>query len=442
MNVVDEFKIAPRFASLALGAAQRRRVAQLCEQHSAAVLWDGRSAVPPGSSVIVLDPASPARMQTLVGSLDPQAVVILPFGEHPAFDALKSRLAIHGSIGAEGAAAPHHLWWGGVEPVSVRTGMYSKTGTLFLSSYRSGSIPETRLQRFRSFIDLNGLDGVVERLPSQPLSRGTQKIDFILRQLARADRPVFWVDPAAEIRRHPVLPQSLGCDFAVHRRRSGEIDPAAMFFAPTEPARALLQAWRDLSLGYPDLPEHFLLDQAWILTAAQRQIETAWLPEDYCQTDPALRDGATIAIDRHNPARDLDQLPTSHLLSARRFARQQAPEPHVIMKGIDGARGAITVVVRDVLGRDAAQVSGAVEAIAEAFAADCGGFSKLELVLCGWGDDVEAVMQIEDNGWVLVTDPAERLRPDGFRAPDINRLAMRASHAGQPRWDAPAIAPL
>ncbi len=269
---------------------------------------------------------------------------------------------------------------------------------------------------------------MVERLPNEARSRGTQKIDFILRQLDATDRPVFWLDPAAEIRRHPVLPQSLCCDVALHRRPCGEIDPGALFFRPTAPARALLQAWRDLRLGYPDLPEHFLLDQAWIVTAAQRQIEIAWLPEDYCQTDPALRDGATLMIDRGRLARDRASLPlpTSHLLRARRFSRQQAPEPHLIMKGIDAARGAITVVVRNVLGRDAALVSGAVEAIAKAFATDCGGFSKLELVLCSWDDDIDAVMQIEDHGWVLLTDPADRLSPDAFKTPDLNRLSMRA----------------
>lgn len=441
MNVADEIQIAPRLASLTLGHAQRQRVAALVAQYRDAVVWDGCSAAAPGVAVIVLDPASPARLATLVGSLDQDAIVILPFGEHPAFDTLKSKLVIHGTIGAEGAAAPHQLWWGGVAPLSVRTGMYSKAGTLFLSSYRSGSIAEPQLMRFRSYVDLNGLDFVIERLPDEHRSRGTAKIDFILRQLETAQRPVFWLDPAAEIRRHPVLPQSLGCDVALHRRRGGDIDPAALFFRPTAPARALLQVWRDLALGFPDLPEAFLLDQALILTAAQRQIEVAWLPEDYCQTDPALRDGSTITIDRGGFARGRDQLPTRHLLAARRFGRPQAPEPHLIMKGIDGGRGAITVALRHVLGRDAAQVPGAVEAIAKAFAADCGGFSKLELVLCSWDEDIEAVMQIEDNGFVLVTDPAERLAPDAFRTLELGRLTMR-SGLGPQRWEAPAIAPV
>ena len=98
MNAVAEIKIPPRLASLAFGSAQRHRVARLCEQRRTAVLWDGSSAVAPGSAVIVIDPAPPTRMQALVGALDPDAVVIIPYGEHPAFDTLKSKLAIHGSI--------------------------------------------------------------------------------------------------------------------------------------------------------------------------------------------------------------------------------------------------------------------------------------------------------------------------------------------------------
>ena len=111
------------------------------------------------------------------------------------------------------------------------------------------------------------------------------------------------------------------------------------------------------------------------------------------------------------------------------------------MKGLDGARGAITVVVRQVLGRDAALVGGTVESIARAFAADCGGFSKLELVLCGWEDDIEAVLQIEDNGWVIVTGPAERLPLDAFKSPARDQLTMRASNSRQRFRAAPAVAP-
>jgi len=38
----------------------------------------------------------------------------------------------------------------------------------------------------------------------------------------------------------------------------------------------------------------------------------------------------------------------------------------------------------------------------------------MEVVLCAWDEDLDAVMQIEDDTWVLLTDPSERLELDAF----------------------------
>jgi len=63
------------------------------------------------------------------------------------------------------------------------------------------------------------------------------------------------------------------------------------------------------------------------------------------------------------------------------------------------------VLIRDVLAGNAQSVSGAIEAAAQAFATDPGGFSQMEVVLCAWDNDVDSVMQIEDDTWVLVDRP-------------------------------------
>jgi hypothetical protein len=84
------------------------------------------------------------------------------------------------------------------------------------------------------------------------------------------------------------------------------------------------------------------------------------------------------------------------------------------MQGVITTRGPITVLIRDVLAGNAQSVSGAIEAAAKAFAADPGGFSQMEVVLCAWDEDLDAVMQIEDDTWVLLTDPSERLELDAF----------------------------
>ena len=67
-------------------------------------------------------------------------------------------------------------------------------------------------------------------------------------------------------------------------------------------------------------------------------------------------------------------------------------------------------MIRDVLAASARDVSEAVEAAASAFPADAGGFSQMEIVLCGWNEDIESILQVENYSWVLTTDPSERLQ--------------------------------
>ncbi|HEY8337984.1 MAG TPA: hypothetical protein VIQ05_29680, partial [Tardiphaga sp.] len=76
------------------------------------------------------------------------------------------------------------------------------------------------------------------------------------------------------------------------------------------------------------------------------------------------------------------------------------------------------------LAASAGDVSAAVEAAARAFAADPGGFSQMEVVLCAWDDEVDQVMQVEDYSWVLMTDASERLQAHSFRALSVSDEAV------------------
>jgi hypothetical protein len=422
--------------ALCLGAIQRHRLLQLVRRYCGTVLWDGASAVTaPAMAVVVLNSATAPRIETLAGSLHENSVVIVPFGENPAFDFLKSKLHAYGSIGSQGKTAPHHVWWGGVKPLSVPTGLYRKEDTLFVSLFQRGFIFEVKAARLAADLERLGLDRVVEG-PKPEFAfhtRGPRKIDFIIRQWERAHRPIFWIDPEAGVRQHPVLPQALGCDFAVHKHPSGEMETGAIFFHQTEAARALLETWQRLSRDRPDLPESFLLDQAWTLVSSQRQIETAWLPGTYWRsTEPqSWSNPAIIQYDPASRPRSPEDYFAPPFQRARRFGRHQAPEAHLIMQGTATTRGPITVLIRDVLAGNAQNVSGAVEAAAQAFAADPGGFSHMELVLCAWDDDVDAVMQIDDDSWVLVTDPSERLELNAFSmlgSSDVIRIGPPARH--------------
>jgi hypothetical protein len=418
-DAIDEILKDSEPDTLCLGGIQRHRLLQLIRRYSGRVLWDGASTVTaPAMSVVVLNSATAPCIETLVSSLHENSIVIIPFGENPTFDFLKSKLHAYGSIGSQGKTAPHHVWWGGVKPLSVPTGLYRKDDTLFASLFQSGFIFEEKAAKLSADLERLSLDRVVEGLPSELPGHpdGLHKIDFIIRQWERANRPIFWIDPEARVLGHPILPQSLGCDFAVYKHPSGEMETGAIFFHQTEAARALLDTWRRLTRDYPDLPETFLLDQAWTLVSSQRQIETAWLPDTYWRSAgfQAWHRAGIVQYDPVSRPCAAQGYFTPPFQRARRFGRHQAPEAHLIMPGLAQMRGPITVLIRDVLAGNAQSVSGAVEAVAQAFATDPGGFSHMEVVLCAWDDEVDSVMQIEDDTWVLVTDPSERLELNAF----------------------------
>jgi hypothetical protein len=109
-EAVDEAPMRGPLDTLCLGAVQRHRLLQLTRRYCGTVLWDGVSAATaPAVSVVVLNAATAPRVETLIGSLHENSIVVIPFGENPTFDFLKSKLHGYGSIGSQGAAAPHHI---------------------------------------------------------------------------------------------------------------------------------------------------------------------------------------------------------------------------------------------------------------------------------------------------------------------------------------------
>jgi len=415
MNRCEEFQISPDMAMPRLGTAQRRRLRALAERCGTTVVGDGTGAAgSPGALLILTEPIHAVRAEAVIGALDDRAIVAIPCSENPAFDAIKQRLTPHGQIGAEGAEGPHHLWWGGLAPLAAPTGVYPADG-LVLASCGDDDGADGNLARLRREIELFGLAAVVEPMPDDLSAgaRATWTIDFILRQLEQSDRPLLWLAPEARLQRRPILPQALDCDVGFHRVWDGTIDPRVMCFRPTEPTRALLRVWRRLTAAFPDLPQGFVLDQAWVLTTAQRQLETAWLPRSYCETDPLIR-GATLQLPW--AAEDPDAAPGYDLRPqrARRFGRPQPPEPVLVMQGRQSWHRPIMVVMRGVRAATAAALCAAVEAIAAAFDADPGGFARMELVLCEDLAEIGKLMADYDEGWVVAVTPAADFPADGF----------------------------
>ena len=220
--------------ALCLGDVQRYRLKQLVQRHQRVVVWDGASRVgEPDLAVLVTIAATPPRIDTLVRSLHENSIIVVPFGENPVFDFLKSKLYAHGTIGAHGAAAPHHIWWGGVKPLAVPTGLYPRGDTLYVSSFLRSFPFADRPVKLARALEVLQLQSVIEGVDATTAASRSFKIDFIIRQWEKANKPLLWIEPHATVARHPVLPQALGCDFAAYKWRSGQIEPGLLFFHQT-----------------------------------------------------------------------------------------------------------------------------------------------------------------------------------------------------------------
>lgn len=422
---MDDF-LAQNRASLRVGEKQRRVLSRLIDRCNAVIPWDGTGVVSDiAVAVVVVEAAPAARIEMLINALHENSIVIIPGSENAAFDALKSRLHAHGSLGADGPEAPHQIWWGSPKPPAVPTGMYRKQDTLFISAYDDDESADHAALLGHDFQRL-GLDHAIVPFPrSGRHGAAASKVDIILQHWTMACRPVFWIDPCARVTAHPLLPQATDCDFAVRRGRNGAMTTASLFFHQTEEARDLLEIWQRLVTAYPDLPDDFLLDQAWAMTSAQRQIATTWLPDSYSRTDFGGRDHGVIVMDA--PADHEEHMLSRHaaaLSTGRRFYRPQAPEAHLVIRNPAGRRGLVTVIISNTSQCSATDVRGSIEAAAAAFSADNAGFSQMEIILCEWSEDVRAVLGIEDYSCVLMTDPTKRLRPDAFH---VLAADMRAS---------------
>src|SRR6267154_4190205 len=158
-DAIDKLLKQGEPGALRLGDVQRNRLQQLARRHCGTAVWDGSGLVEaPDMTVIVLNSATAPRVETLIRSLHENSIVIVPFGENPAFDFLKSKLHAYGSIGSQGKTAPHHVWWGGVKPLSVPTGLYRKEDMLFISLFSRGFIFEEKASRLAADLERLGLD--------------------------------------------------------------------------------------------------------------------------------------------------------------------------------------------------------------------------------------------------------------------------------------------
>ena len=377
-----------------LAQPQRRRLQWLVERFGAPRLHHGTERQP-GGVVILLEPPTGTGAELFARALDGNTVVVIPFGENPAFDFLKSKLTDFGTVGSCGAEGPHELWWGGASwTVLKRVANEYAALPRIVSCYprAAGEGHGRRLKRAAASL---GLDADVEPIDTASGDESMtcfETVEFIQRVWARHSEPLLFVADGAVLNGAPVLPASLGCDIALHKWNRWEFSARTLYLGRGAATEALLRNWQHLAASFPQVFDGYLLDQAWSLTASQMALDTVWLPRScHCPAgDPSARHASIV----HPLRTGTDLGPDPHfagmLRAARRAGRTGAGEPALVMTSRTGSEQGIMVILRDTEGRDARAVAASVEAVAGAFASDSGGFAQLEVALCPWQDDIAA----------------------------------------------------
>jgi hypothetical protein len=350
-------------------------------------------------------------------------VVAIPFGENPHFDFLKSKLTDIGTIGACGTDCPHELWWGGLGWPTLRPDAAIETPLRVISCYPAGlgeSYPwrlKRSLTQFRLDFDIQPIEAVFD-----DRMFGFEKADFVARMWDQYGGPLLFVEADAVLRKPPILPAQLGCDFAAHRWNRWEMSARTIYFGASATAEALVKTWQDLSAAYPSVWDGYLLDQAWSLTSSQMPLDTVWLPRSYhaAADDVDARRRATIFHNLSAASISLGPDPDFADLArgARRAGRTGARDSLLVISSEIPSDNGITVILRDFEASGARQVAASIEAVTDAFATDCGGFGRLELSLCPWKEDVRAAREAarQANNRILEIAPSQELSGDLFRA--------------------------
>jgi hypothetical protein len=409
-----------------LGAAQLKRIDWLVRTYGPPVLWEagGRSRdanAQDGRVVVVIDPPSGAGAELLYGSLDPNAAVVIPFGENPAFDFLKSKLTEFGMVGTCGVDGPHELWWGGrtwQTPAEPAGNELPHVVSCYPQAY--GDMHAYHLKRSLERLGLSFEVVALDTIHSDRML-AYEKADFVARMWDQHLAPLLFVDADVMLQAQPILPLQAACDFAVHKWNGWEMSTRTLYFARSQAAEALLRTWQQLASSYTAVWDAYLLDQAWSLTASQMPLDTVWLPRSYHAV--AGEAGAKHAPIVHNlkaTTADLGPDPdfADTVRPARRAGRTGARDALLVLNSKATSNKAVTVILRDFEGSGARATAASIEAVTRAFEADCGGFARLELSLCPWQDDVRAAKEaafLADNR-VIEIAPSQELPGDLFRS--------------------------
>lgn len=411
-----------RSADLRLNVAQRRRLGWLVAQFGQPGLYRrGDKLRTEDRLIVVTDPLNSAGAELFYRSLRPGCVVVVPFGENPVFDFLKSKLTEYGTVGTHGADGPHELWWGGIGPVETLVPQPAAAERLrVVSCYprRGGDQGALRLQQAA---DRQQLTAHIEPIDSAFDDRlqPAEKAAFIARMWDRFAEPLLFIEAGADLHDAPLVPAGLACDLAVHKWNRWEMSARTIYLGRTAAAEAFLKVWQQLAELCPTVWEGALLDQAWCLATSQRSLNTVWLPRSYHALVGDLTEAkATIVHDLRSTTADLGPDPSFAAIAraARRAGRTGPRDALVVMQSPALSTDSVAVILHDVGTADARAVAATIDAATSAFASECGGFGRLELTLCAWRDEADAARRAAHAGRANVLEivPGQPIPPDLF----------------------------
>jgi hypothetical protein len=404
---------------LTLGPRQRERVTWLIGHAGRAVIWDGRLPSPSSGAIIVTEAPTGPIAEAFCRSLASDAVVIIPYGQLPNFDFLKSKLIGYGTVGSAGHEGPHELWWGGLDWQRFQPPQVATEQPLVISCYWDDAQEDDAARLRRSLADV-GLSYEIRRLepPAHGQSNSMQKTDFIRDVYDQVDCPILYLNPTSAVRALPRLPIDIDCDFAIHKWRSWEFAGGTVYFGRSNAARALLQTWCQLCADWPGIWDPYLLDQAWTLVSSQRELDSVWLPRSYHMPFDARPQNENSVIVQDVSLGAIELGPglalSAALKTARRASRSCPPEPHLVIATACGGHRPISVIMQDSGRLGARALATAIEAVAHAFASNPGIYSQLELSVCRWQSDIDAVLSAVSREPLMVTSPLERFSSDTF----------------------------
>jgi hypothetical protein len=414
--------VTPQLDVLRLTPAQRRHLDWLTIQFGPLQFVDHRSPVDDATGVVVITkPSRPIDVGPLLSGLSERSAVVIPFGEDPAFDFLKSKLIPHGVISPSGFDGPHQLWWGGVSEIDLR--QESPAAPLVATSYPYW-FDERPVATWRASAKRFRLDARID------YANGTSafdKVESINKIWRNADRAVLWLDPHAALRRSPELIEALACDVAFVRGNDGRARTGVLFLAKTPATETLLRAWLTLAEEFGDLPDEILFDEAWALVSSQQSLSTIWLPQSYdvAHGDP---DAVLVAGDTAKRA-DSECDIVAEIRAAQAAGRIAAPAPYLIADSpIQSDRTATVLLCTDAFG-DQSTLIERLEDVGTAFTRSCGGFGRLEIVICEGRDDVKRTLDAAEQAGsaAVIVEPRSRIPLTFF-----SRLGVKNSGAELP----------